>query len=1298
MAVCIMAACILAAAVASATAAADDAPLPAGVKAVWDADKAWRETTPTRERICLNGLWRWQPAEPGAAEVPAARWGWFKVPGAWPGISDYMQKDCQAVIAHPAWRDMKLGGVAAAWHERTVAVPAAWAGRRIALAADYVNSYAAIYVDGTKAGELLFPGGEADLSAVLRPGETHTLSLLVIALPLKGVLVSYTDTAAAREVAGRVARRGLCGDVFLVSTPRGPRIGGIKVDTSVREGRITVGAALEGLPADGRYALRVRITDAGGKVAADFTSPAFAAADAKDGRFAFAHAWKPDRLWDIHTPGNVHYLALALTDAGGRALDEAAPVRFGFREFHIDGRDFYLNGTRIFLSALPLDNAQVGASAACYEGAKESMLRLKSAGINFVYTHNYDCNPGSHLGFEEILRAADDVGMLVSLTQPHFSHYDWKAADADASNGYARHAAFYAGVAGNHPSVACYAMSHNATGYSEDMNPYMIDGRQDARDTWAVNNSRLARRAEAVVARLDPARIVYHHASGNLGPLHCSNFYPNFVPIQEMSDWFEHWAAEGVKPLFLCEYGAPFTWDWTMYRGWYKGKREFGSAVVPWELCYSEWSAQFLGDRAFRLAEPEKANLRWEAKKYRDGALWHRWDYPHQVGSTIFDDRHEIIGMYIADNWRAHRTWGVSANSPWEFGHFWRPRGGLDRNARQDLPVDWEDLQRPGFSPDYVQDRYERMDLAYERGDWEATPDAQALLRNNQPLLAYIGGKPDAFTSKDHNATAGETVQKSLIVINNSRETISAECAWSLALPQPVAGKASVRVPTGGQERVPLQLALPQTLAPGAYTLRATVKFSTGETQEDAFTLHVLPPAPAVQPRGKVALFDPKGETARLLDALKWPATRIEADANLATYDMLIIGKGALTVDGPGPNLARVREGLRVIVFEQTADALEKRLGFRVIEYGLRQVFVRVPDHPALAGLAADNLRDWRGEAALLPPRLKYELRPAHGPTVKWCGIDVSRAWRAGSRGSVASVLIEKPACGDFLPIVDGGFSLQYAPLMEHRDGRGMILFCQLDVTGRTEADPAADRVARNLLQYVAAWQPSPRRTALYAGDPAGKAHLERAGVPAAPYDGGPLPQDAVLVVGPGGGKALAAHGAEISRWLDAGGRLLAVGLDQENARALGLADVAMKPQEYMGAMFDPQGMASPLAGVGPADVHSREPRDLPLVTGGAEAVGNGVLAHARGGRVVLCQLAPWQFDYAKQYNIKRTFRRTSCLVSRLLGGMGVGGMTPVLERFSRPADPAGADQRWLAGLYLDVPEEWDDPYRFFRW
>jgi hypothetical protein len=156
------------------------------------------------------------------------------------------------------------------------------------------------------------------------------------------------------------------------------------------------------------------------------------------------------------------------------------------------------------------------------------MERLKSFGINFVYTHNYDCEPGAHLSFAEILRAADDTGMLVGLTQPHFSGYDWKAPDADAKNGYARHAAFYARVAQDHPSVIMYAMSHNATGYEEDMNPDLIDGIHDPRDQWSSRNAKLALRAEAIVHRLDPSRIVYHHASGNLGSMHAINFYPTW--------------------------------------------------------------------------------------------------------------------------------------------------------------------------------------------------------------------------------------------------------------------------------------------------------------------------------------------------------------------------------------------------------------------------------------------------------------------------------------------------------------------------------------------------------------------------------------------------------------------------------------------------------------------------------------------------------------------------------------------------------------------------------------------------
>src|SRR5262249_25271612 len=144
-----------------------------------------------------------------------------------------------------------------------VTIPERWDGRRTTLRAEYLQSFAAVFVDGKKTGEVRFPGGELDLSAVCRPGKTHVLSLLVVDLPLKGVQLSFSDTNAAREVKATVARRGLCGDVFLASTPSGPRIADVKVDPSVRKGAITFSTALEGLATDVPYALRVEILQDG---------------------------------------------------------------------------------------------------------------------------------------------------------------------------------------------------------------------------------------------------------------------------------------------------------------------------------------------------------------------------------------------------------------------------------------------------------------------------------------------------------------------------------------------------------------------------------------------------------------------------------------------------------------------------------------------------------------------------------------------------------------------------------------------------------------------------------------------------------------------------------------------------------------------------------------------------------------------------------------------------------------------------------------------------------------------------
>ena len=99
-------------------------------------------------------------------------------------------------------------------------------------------------------------------------------------------------------------------------------------------------------------------------------------------------------------------------------------------------------------------------------------------------------------------------------------------------------------------------MNHNVNGYYGDQNPLKIDGKYDPVATGAIQRGGLNRRKQSLAAAgiaesIDPTRVVYNHESGNMGPIHCTNTYLNWAPIQERSDWLEHWANVGVKPLFL---------------------------------------------------------------------------------------------------------------------------------------------------------------------------------------------------------------------------------------------------------------------------------------------------------------------------------------------------------------------------------------------------------------------------------------------------------------------------------------------------------------------------------------------------------------------------------------------------------------------------------------------------------------------------------------------------------------------------------------------------------------------------
>ena len=1234
-----------------------DATLPEGVKAVWDMAKAERQVTPTRESFCINGLWRWQPVEAASEAVPGDNWGYVRVPGPMPTGASRMQ----AHYPHPSWqgkeRDAKL-----VWYQREIDIPASWKGRRIVVRTAYLNKTATMYVDGKKGGVIVSRGGEAEITGVCEPGKKQVLSIFV-------------------ETTGG-GRAGLVGDVYLESMPKSERIDEVKIDPSVREWKLTLDTAVT-LEAGKKYVLKGEVLY-DGKKAKDIQSEAFGTGNLKGGRYTFSNGWQAEKLWDLNTPANKYELKLSLAEAGGKVADEYAPVRFGFRELWINGKDLYLNGSRIQCFEIPLDNGGQDIGAASYEGAKETLERMKAIGVNMMFTHNYGCNVGSHLSFEDIMKAADDVGMLLSISAPHFWAYQWDEANADETNGYLADAEFYVRQVQNHPSVVFYSTSHNGTGYADQQNPDRIDGKYSGWPDPAGKYTRvdrggiLAARAQALIERFDMSRPVYHHDSGNLGRFYTSNCYLDFVPVQERTDWFEHWSKDGVKPLLLVEYGVPLEENWI---NWREGHAVMGQNLLN-QFLFAEWGAQWRGDKAYQITDAEKANIRYEAKAWRDKRPYHKSQMPFFERNSIPNVR-EVQAMYIKDNWPAFRTWGVSGMNAWAQQRLWENDPEV-RTETVTVKVDWEKLQRPGYKPD-IKYRLVSAADATKEAKWKPVGNAagKALLRYNQPVLAYIAGKAEAFTSKDHNFTPGETLAKQIIVINNSRETVTCEYALTMGPVPAGMGTKSVTVKTGEQARVPMNVVLPEGLKAGRYEIKMTAKFSNGTVQEETFTIDVMAKAAKPAVKGKIALFDPKGETTKLLTQLGIPFTAVNAQTDMSGYDTLVIGKHGLTMANQVPALARVRDGLKVIVFEQTTEVMERRMGFRTQEYVLREVFPRLAGVKALDGLTAENLTNWRGEGTTVPARLQVPMtNPSSYPMMDWCGLSEPRAWRCGCRGSVASVLLEKPTVGDWLPLVDGGFSLQYSPLLEYREGKGMVLFCQMDVTGRTEADPAAMRLAGNIMSYVDGWKAPTRRAVYCLGDPAVKAQLESLGIKPVQYGDGAKVADSVLVVGSADTKSPVAR-AQMGEWVQTGMQVLAIGLDQEGA-SLVIPGITMNKAEYINGEVPPQGAGSAFAGVAPADVYDRDAREINLITGGAETVANGVLARSAKGNVVLCQLAPWEFDYKDNYNLKITNRRTSFLVSRLLGNMGASGETPVLKQFAEPLGARAelddvADVVWLA-------------------
>jgi hypothetical protein len=1254
-----------------------DLPPPKGFEEGWDLRRAWRRASATREAICLNGLWRFLPVPDGrgAAPPPAGEgWGWFKVPGVWPRSAD---GEAQDVLVSPYMEDRAdLAALEQAWYLRELTVPAAWKGRRVCIDFTMLQTHARVFLDGRQAGQRFFPGGEVDLTPHVRPGAAQTLAILVTARPLAAETTAFMAPDRLVKSQARIDLRGLTGDVFLISRPAAETLDDLRVVTSTRKQGITLDVGLAEPGAGGRR-LMATVTEKG-RAVKRFSSPRFEAGALRGGRIAFSAPWPDAKLWDTHTPGNLYDVSVSLVEDEpgrvGRVIDETLPERFGFREFWIDGRDFYLNGKRVHLRALLARNINGAADLACIEACRRTCERLKEYGFNFLITSNYHFQPGTVGYMDGLFDAADESGVLAAFSLPHFKDFAYKLDTPQQAERYRALCQWLIRRARNHPSIILYAMSHNATGYHGDQNPLRIDGVFDPEDPVhggrPNRNRQQARLAAAIAKGIDPTRPVYHHQSGNLGDLYTINIYLNWAPRQERSDWLEHWASQGTKPLFFVEWGLPHISSWSSYRGpnfiWRSEEYQ-----CIWD---AEYNAEYLGQAAYELT-PQRIRSREHEED-----LWSRgkpfpWSRLIQHFRDDQDGHVRMKALFADDNWRCLRAWGISAMLPWDQEQLWRRLQGFTGGWRA-AAYEPGRLQQPGI----VSDRISASESYLDHGQADQigpTVLGKSFLRWNLPLCAFVGGAP-SFTDKAHNFLPGETVSKQLIILNDTREEVT--CTYSCAAldeaewkeltehgtaPKPQR-RGGLRVAPGGKESVPFEVRLRDNTEPGTYRIVATFDFDKGgREQRDEFAFHVLPKPRELKLRSRIALFDPKGMTARLLDSLGVKYEKVAADADVSKYGILVIGREAIGLDTKLPDMSAVRDGLKVLVFEQTADTLAHRLGFRVNVHGLRRVFVARSDrHPVLHGLREEHLRDWRGSATLVRPYLDIQGVEMADPKWKWCGFENTRVWRCGNRGCVASVLIEKPPVGSFWPHVDGGFDLQYAPLLEYREGKGCVVFCQLDVTGRTEADPAALAICRGLLEHLDGPLRSWARRVLYDGDERGAKLLDRLGVPYKPYAPAERQKEGrfLLVLGPGARHVIEVGGAKGLRGPD----LMGLGLDRKELTRLmqGAGDAATV--SAYGDQHGPQCIwLHP--GISMADLSWRTKLAVHVPIYSPEHPHPLFFDYCPRGFFV-CQVAPWMLDYEKKPYLRTSYRRNVFLVSHLLHSLGATAETALLERLSRPA------------------------------
>ena len=1018
----------------------------------------FRMSNECNTNLYLNGIWEIAPTLKIQSKMPTdSEFYPVPVPSSWMFAADFP-------IASPRFKRGSWGGACTydgknlhdfegAWYRRDFIPPAVRPGQELLLAVDRVTISGTVYLNGEKLGACMERRpGLWNITDRVKKSAVNRLVIRVDAA-ITGEEKMFLGAEMTANVKQKATLRGITQDVRLVIRPAGVRVDDLFVKTSTRKQKISFELRVAN-PQKIRGTLSAEFLIhpyQKNEVAKSFPAELNLSGEAMQ-VFRFSFPWAEAHLWEPDDP--FLYQAEVLLERDGKRVEHSLPRRFGFREVWIDGREMMLNGRPFRLITLPAANRDAFVTA-----AKNHLLPFlnlyRKAGFNTLMISNeYAWRVGGCAQFyEDLFDEADRTGWLVILPLGRVYDINWNSPVQRAE--WLRMNRELMERYRNSPSLLFWSMNFNLLGYPWDLNPYAWASDFLPKDS--VNDlgrkRREAAESEALIRKIDDSRIIYHHAGGNFGSMITSNFYISWPPLQERADYPEPWSKQGVRPFNAVELGFPTQMDYSRCRD---GSWMTMGGAEPME---AEYCAPYLGREAYRLQEDRYLKIidSNATDKFVSNCDFYNsyqpywWNYNLYEHAPVSLVQSSISPAYI----RIWRAYGVNGFCPWVDERdlcgvgfeYWK------HGVKSDFHYD--DWSAPGAKP---------LGNYRSPSQHELCATGRAYERAFRPVLVWAGGsRAEGFSSRTHAFYAGEKVEKQLVVVNDSRRDLKLAVEWKLGSGS---GSIPVAVAAGRRAFVPFSLVMPQVEKRTELVLKLRVAgVDPAQLDVQDFPLQVFPKRQGRAEAVPVVLFDPAGETAKAFRKLGIPFSMGEAGKVAGAKGTIVIGRGSLarlSYAALKAILARVRAGGTLVVMAQRDLS---PFGLRVQARGVRQMFP-VGSPALLAGLKLVDFTDWRGGYSFLEADPKYSDSSA--------GEYPEEPFRRGNRGSIASLMLEKPHTGGFRHLLEGEFDLDYAFLSEVVEGRGHILFCQLDLAGRAGADP----VATELLYRLAEWKPVPVRAA----------------------------------------------------------------------------------------------------------------------------------------------------------------------------------------------------------------------------